>query len=173
MVKYKVYFPSLHLFFFLNSLFFSVFSRNILCSRSLTDTGVICVHVFTNYDDGIRLLHVYIFKSTIHVQTFGGWRSFYIRFENYVFCVAFWHDNNFITAVAHNSFDLHLFLPSKKKRRWNKGNQITKLFFFASIVLCFFFFLASICFVVLRIVSHAVQHEKQNMEYLFPKGAEH
>lgn len=60
--------------------------HNFLYSRSLTDTGIICMHVFTNHDDGIRLLHVYIFKSTLHVQTFGGWRSFYIRYEMHVCC---------------------------------------------------------------------------------------
>lgn len=32
---------------------------------------------------------------------------------------------------------------------------------------------ASICFVVLRIVSYAVQYEQGHMEYLFPKGADY
>ncbi|XP_055311211.1 uncharacterized protein LOC129573985 isoform X2 [Sitodiplosis mosellana] len=35
------------------------------------------------------------------------------------------------------------------------------------------FISASICFVVLRIVSYAVDYEKKHMDYLFPKGADY
>lgn len=73
--------------------------HNFLYSRSLTDTGIICMHVFTNHDDGIRLLHVYIFKSALHVQTLGGWRSFYIRYEMHV-CCYFMEQFTFVFAFA-------------------------------------------------------------------------
>lgn len=48
--------------------------------RSLADTGVICQHLFTYYDNGFCLLHVYIFESTLYVQAIGSRCSLYIRF---------------------------------------------------------------------------------------------
>lgn len=110
--------------------FFAIF-------RSCADTGLVRLHLFAHYDNGLCLLNVHVLESTLHVQAVGCWCSFYIRF---VFCPTF-----FSTAVA--AF-IHFFLLIASSA-------------------------ASICFVVLRIVSYAIQYEQQNMEYLFPPGAQY
>lgn len=43
--------------------------------------------------------------------------------------------------------------------------------FFSCFILSIF--TASICFVVLRIVSYVVEYEEEQMDYLFPKEAEY
>lgn len=77
---------------------------------------------------------------------------------------------HFISGLKFNLPFIYLTLQAYNK-------ETVCLFFLIIFILQTFwlvcFSLASICFVVLRIVSLAVQYEQRNMEYLFPKGAEY
>lgn len=60
-----------------------------------------------------------------------------------------------------------------------KFENIFRSIIYTLLIRCLFFFLlfnlfaASICFVVLRIVSYVVQYEQREMKYLYPEEAEY
>lgn len=120
--------------------------------RSDEDSSIVRMLRSVDYVDGIRIFHVHIFESSVHVQTLGSRCSFH-----------FWwvredsrgqpHPYSLLTLEAEDYF--HVFSSS------------------SSLFCLVFFISAAVCFLVLRIVFYVVKYEEDNLNYLFPPGADY
>lgn len=92
------------------NIFRNMFKKSILnhwfyeISRLSADSGIVCVHLFAHNDNGLCVLDVYIFKSSLYVQAIGGWCSFHIRFLSSLLTI--W------VLMSHSWFNVRRFFSA-------------------------------------------------------------